>query len=171
MIGKIHGAFRIEPLGAGHERETFSCGVPELDGYIRQQAGQDLRRKLATVFVLTLDGRQVAGYYTLSAHTINARELPEDLGRKLPKFPIPVTLLGRMAVGNVFRGQGLGRFILMDALQRLWQSSQQIASWAVVVDAEAGARDFYLEHEFIQLPGKPDRLFLPMKTIEELVSG
>jgi len=167
----MQGTFRIEPLGREHERESFSCGVRELDAYIRHQAGQDSRRDLATVFVLTPNGRQIVGYYTLSAHTLNARDLPAEIGRKLPRFPIPVTLLGRMAVSETSRGQGIGKLLLMDALERAWLSSMQVASWAVVVDTKAGARDFYLKHEFLQLPRSPDRLYLLMKSIEEMVNG
>jgi hypothetical protein len=58
----------------------------------------------------------------------------------------------------------------MDALKRAWILSQQIASWAVVVDAKAGAREFYLKYEFVPMPSNPDRLFLTMKTIKRLFS-
>lgn len=165
-----HSGLQIEALNKEHDREGFSCGVPGLDSYIRQQAGQDLRRNLATTFVLTRDGRQIIGYYTLSAHTLNARDLPAETGKKLPRFPIPVTLLGRMAVDAAFHGQGLGKLILMDALERAWLSSKQIASWAVVVDAKQGAREFYLSYEFKPLPLSPDRLFLPMISIEAMAA-
>lgn len=168
MIGKKSQlSLRIEPLSPDHDREGFTCGVAELDSYIRQQAGQDLRRNLATIFVLTPDGQQIAGYYTLSAHSLNARDLPSELGKKLPRFPLPVTLLGRMAVSEALRGQGMGKFMLMDALERAWLSSKQIASWAVVVDAKTGAREFYLKYEFLPLLSNPDRLFLPMSVIAE----
>lgn len=159
----------IETLGKEHEREEFDCGVPELDAYIRQQAGQDSRRNLAAVFVLTPNGRTVVGYYTLSAHSLNAKDLPEKLGKRLPRFPIPVTLLGRMAVSRNHQGQRLGEYLLTDALERAWRSSRQIASWAVVVDAKAGAREFYLKYGFQPLPASPVRLILPMRTIEEMI--
>ena len=162
---------RVEPLSEEHDREGFHCGVPELDSYIRQQSGQDLRRHLATTFILTEDGRQIAGYYTLSAHTLYASDLPSEVGRKLPKFPIPVTLLGRMAVSEALRGQGLGKLLLMDALERAWLSSKQIASWAVVIDAKEGAREFYLRYEFKPLPANPTRLFLAMASIEEMMTA
>lgn len=172
MTGKrTEPLLRIEPLSKEHEREGFFCGIPELDSYIRQQSGQDLRRHLATTFILTPDGRQISGYYTLSAHTLLARDLPLDVGRKLPRFPLPVTLLGRLAVSKALVGRGLGQLLLMDALQRAWLSSKQIASWAVVVDAKEGAREFYLRYEFKPLPSDPVRLFLPMASIGEMVTG
>jgi GNAT superfamily N-acetyltransferase len=71
-----------------------------------------------------------------------------------------------MAVGEKFKGKQLGRLLLMHALDRALQASKQVASWAVVVDAKEGAREFYLKHDFQPLPDRPDRLFLPLKTIE-----
>ena len=160
--------YKIEPLGTHHDRAVFSCGVQALDTYLQRQARQDLERNLAAVFILTSDSKTVAGFYTLSAHSIQAAELPEELAKKLPRFPLPVTLLGRMAVSQSLRGQRLGEFLLMHALERAWLGSRQVASWAVVVDAKAGARDFYLKHDFAPLPLHPDRLVLPMRTIEKL---
>jgi predicted GNAT family N-acyltransferase len=160
--------YRIEPLGPRHDRAGFSCGVPALDMYMQRQARQDLERKLAAVFVLTSDSTTVAGFYTLSAHSILTVDLPENYSKRLPRFPLPVTLLGRMAVSASLQGQRLGEFLLMHALERAWIGSQQVASWAVVVDAKAGAREFYLKHDFIALPAQPHRLFLAMATIEEL---
>lgn len=155
-------------MGAGHDRAAFCCGTLELDNYLRQQAGQDQKRGLAAVFVLTIDGQTVTGFYTLSAHSINASELPADLAKRLPRIPLPVTLLGRMAVAQSSQGQGLGEFLLVDALDRTLQASRQVASLAVVVDSKAGARDFYLKHGFTPFPAQPGRLFLPIKTIEKM---
>jgi predicted GNAT family N-acyltransferase len=163
--------FKIELLHARHDRAAFSCGVPDLDRYFQQQARQDLDRNLAAVFVLTRDGSEVDGFYTLSAHSILAEDLPQELGKKLPRFPLPVTLLGRMAVSKAVRGQRLGEFLLMHALERAWIGSHQVASWAVVVDAKAGARDFYLKYDFVPLPSNADRFFLPMKTIARLFAS
>ena len=163
--------YKVEPLGTNHDRAAFSSGVAALDTYIQRQARQDLERNLAAVFVLTSDGRTIAGFYTLSAHSIQATALPEELVKRLPRFPLPVTLLGRMAVSHTLQGQRLGEFLLMDALARAWRGSQQVASWAVVVDAKAGARDFYLKHDYAPLPSQPDRLFLTMNTIEKLFAS
>jgi GNAT superfamily N-acetyltransferase len=160
--------YRIEPLASNHERAAFSCGVPELDNYIRRQAGQDLKRKLAAVFVLAADDQAIAGFYTLSARSILASELPPEVGKKLPRYPLPVTLLGRMAVARSLQGTGLGKLLLFDALDRALRGSHQVGSWAVVVDTKAGARDFYLNHDFLPIPDRPDRLVMPMKAIERM---
>ena len=162
------GDYIIEPLGPNHDRAAFSCGVPSLDEYLQRQASQDQKRNLAAVFILTPDGKSVAGFYTLSAHAIEADRLPDDLARKLPRFPIPATLLGRTAIAQTMRGQGLGEFLLLHSLERALQASRQVASWAVLVDAKEDAREFYIKHDFIPFPGQPNRLFLPMKTIEKM---
>lgn len=168
--GTSGAAYRIETLGPHHDRGGFSCGVAALDMYIQRQARQDMERKLAAVFVLTSDSKTIAGFYTLSAHSILATDLPQSYPKKLPRFPLPVTLLGRMAVREDLQGQRLGELLLMHALERAWIGSQQVASWAVVVGAKAGAREFYLKHDFVAFPSQPDRLFLPMATIEMLFS-
>lgn len=157
--------YRVEPLDPNHDRASFSCGLPALDGYLHRQASQDLKRNLAAVFILTADGQGEAGYYTLSAHAILAAKLPLDLAKGLPRFPLPVTLLGRMATAQSMQGQGWGEFMLLHALKRAWLGSRQVASWGVVVDAKAGARGFYLKYDFMPLPDQPDRLLLPMQTI------
>jgi predicted GNAT family N-acyltransferase len=165
---RVHPLYRIEVFASAHDRTTFACGVPALDTYIQRQGRQDQERHLAAVFVLTSDGRTIDGFYTLSAHSILAADLPETAARKLPRFPLPVTLLGRMAVSQRLRGQRLGEFLLMHALERAWLGSQQVASWAVVVDAKQGARAFYQKYDFVALPSQPDRLFLPMANLNRL---
>ena len=163
--------YKIEPLATHHDRMGFRCGVSELDIYLQQRAGQDAKRNLAAVFVLTEDSKTVAGFYSLSAHSIVAADLPPELVKKLPRFPLPVTLIGRMAVSQSLQGYGLGEHLLIDALHRAFLGSKHVASWAVIVDAKAGARDFYLKHDFIPLPTQPSRLFLPMKTIEMMFAS
>jgi len=164
-------AYRIEPLSARHDRAAFSCGVSPLDSYIQRQARQDLDRNLAAVFILTPNGEDVSGFYTLSAQSISADDLPGDQARRLPSLPLPVTLLGRMAISQALHGRGLGEFLLMNSLERCLYGSKQVASWAVIVDAKIGARGFYLKHQFAPLPSQPDRLFLPMKSIATLFAS
>jgi predicted GNAT family N-acyltransferase len=161
--------YRVEPFSVSHDRAAFRCGVAELDRYFHQQAGQDARRKVAAPFVLVDQSGSIAGYYTLSAYAVRLCELPEAIGRRLPRYPLlPATLLGRLATSTSLRGQGLGRLLLMDALDRSWQNTSQVASVAVVVEAQdQNARAFYLHHEFIPFRDHPDKLFLAMATIEK----
>ena len=163
--------YRIEPLARHHNRAVFSCGKEVLDRYLKQQAGQDARRRVAAPFVLVEIGSpNICGYCTLSAFSIELAELPSDIAKHLPRYPVvPATLLGRLAVDRRFHGQKLDAFLLMDALQRAYQQAGHIASAAVVVDAiDAEARRFYLHFDFLAFPEHQDRLFLPMRTIAEL---
>ena len=162
----------IEPLEKRHDRAAFSCGNEVLDHYLKNIASQDARRLVAAPFVLVEEAssKTILGYYTLSAFGIDLGALPEDVIRKLPAYPIvPTTLLGRLAVDQRHRGQGIGEFLLMDALRRAYIQSSQIAAVAVVVDAiDAHAAQFYDHFNFIPLSDRPDRLFLLMKTIATL---
>jgi ribosomal protein S18 acetylase RimI-like enzyme len=165
--------FRIEPLGAGHDRAAFSCGIRALDNYLHNQARQDLRKRAAVPFVLTNDGKTVAGYYTLSQFAVELDAVPEEIAKKLPMYPmVSATLLGRLAVSSDYRGQRLGEMLLMDALKRGLDSSRQVASAAVIVDAKDDAAiRFYKKYGFLDLPNIERRLFLPMGTIEQLFIG
>jgi len=161
--------YRVEPLIAAHDRTAFHSGVPELDRYIRLQAGQDARRKVAAPFVMVDSSGSILGYYTLSAYSIQLGELPEPIVRKLPRYPLlPATLLGRLAISSTCRGRNLGRFLLMDALHRSWRNTSEVASVGVVVEAlDETARSFYLHHEFVPLQDHPNKVFLAMVTIEK----
>jgi predicted GNAT family N-acyltransferase len=170
-LPKPTSPLRIEALGKNHDRSAFDCGSAALNRYLQQQARQDADKLVAAPFVLTLaPSHQVLGYYTLSASLVNAGELPEATAKKLPRYPqLPVTLLGRLAVDQSMRGQGIGQFLLMDALHRSLEAAAQIASMAVLVDTkDEAAEAFYRHFSFISLQEQPRRLFLPMKTVAGL---
>jgi GNAT superfamily N-acetyltransferase len=145
--------FRIEPLG-DHDRATFSCGVEALDRYLKEQASQDARKRVAAPFVLVTPQNRIAGYYTLSATGIHIEDLPHELVKRLrlPHYRIlGATLLGRLASDVSFRGQGLGELLLMDALKRAWENSAEVGSIAVIVDAKDDrVGEFYKHYNFIQ---------------------
>jgi ribosomal protein S18 acetylase RimI-like enzyme len=169
--GPQQADYRVEPLGKQHDRSVFSCGVGPLDRYLREQAGQDARKRVAAPFVLCEgESNAVLGYYTLSALSVDVGAWPEDVARKLPKYPlVPATLLGRLAVDTTLRGRGAGEYLLMDALRRVLQASREVASMAVVVDAkDDSAVSFYRRYGFISFADRTNRLFLPMATIERL---
>ncbi len=111
----------------------------------------------------------VVGYYTLSAYSVFAGELPQALAKKLPRYPLlPATLLGRLAISTERRGQNLGRLLLMNALYRSWRNTAEVAPIGVIVEAlDDSARAFYQPHEFIPLWDHPTKLFIAMGTIEK----
>jgi GNAT superfamily N-acetyltransferase len=162
----------IELLRSDHNRADFSCDTPSLDRYLKEQAGQDLRRNVAAPFVLVAEGggTRIHGYYTLLSYGIDVGELPVAVAKKLPRYRlIPATLLGRLAVDQTFQGQGMGEFLLMDALHRALVQSAEIAAAAVVVDAiNDGAIRFYRHFGFVTFPAIHNHLFLPMKAVGDL---
>jgi predicted GNAT family N-acyltransferase len=166
----------IEPFDKRkHNRTAFSCEQEVLATYLKQQANQDIRKRLAAIFVLTPDGSNIAGYYSLSQYAVDAGDLQEDVLRKLgsPKYPrLPATLIGRLARSLDFKGKGIGELLLVSALEKALQHSRSIASLAVVVDAkDERAKEFYRKYGFIELPDHPSRLFLPMRTVEQMFRG
>jgi hypothetical protein len=106
-------ARQVLALQKEHERQNFTCGSPALDRYLKNQARQDSDKRVAAVFALVQPpASQVLGYYTLSASTIHADEVPPEFARKLPRYPqLPVTLLGRLAIDQGLKGQGMGQWI------------------------------------------------------------
>lgn len=159
----------IEPLGKRHDRSGFSCGVAALDNYLQKHALQDARKHAAVPFVATPDGKTIAGYFTLSQYAIQLDAVPEEVARKIPRYPVvPATLLGRLAVSTAFRGQRVGEFLLMDALRRSLDASRQLGSCGVVVDAkDEDAAAFYRKYGFLDFPNTR-RMFLSMGTIGKL---
>ena len=162
----------IVPLGKQHDRKSFDCGENSLNQYLHLYANQDIRRRINRVFVVSPPDapRQVIGYYSLSAGSLDANVLPEAFRRRLPRYPAPVVLLGRLAVAESHQGMGLGSILLADALQRIAQASQVMAVYAVVVDAlNDQAAEFYRQFGFIPMPSQPLKLFLPMESVASLV--
>lgn len=161
--------WRIEPLRACHERGEFSCGNALLDDFLRVRAGQYDRRRLGRTYVALFPGTMmIAGYYTIAAGAITVANLPPDAAKRLPRHPVPVILLGRLAVDHKAKGQGLAKALLRDALRRSLDLSAQLGLFAVEVLAiDPGARDFYIKYGFVPLTDNDLHLFLPIKTIEE----
>lgn len=158
--------YRIRPLDHAANTAEFECGEPALDGYLQRYATQDIKRGVARVFIATPDDRldTVAGFYTLSAASIAAETLPEKWRKKLPRYPVPVALIGRLAVSQAFQGQGLGGILLADAIKRVMAASETLAVAAIIVDAKSDkAAGFYRHFGFTELPGCPGRWMLPLR--------
>ena len=160
-----------ERLDARHDKASFESGAPELDYYLKFQAGQDVRRHLASVFVLTEDTRRIIGYYAILQASLSVDEFPCNVSKKLPpKRSVPCTLLGRLAVDLHYRGQGYGRALLFHALRKAAIVSLEVASYAVIVDAkDMQTKEFYKRHSFLELKNQPMRLFMPIRGIREVI--
>jgi ribosomal protein S18 acetylase RimI-like enzyme len=162
--------FLIEALGPGHDRTAFSSGVEALDRYFRELVTQDIRRRATTCYVaLDRNKAKVAGYYTLAAGGIPLAEMPQELAKKLPRYPsVPVARVGRLAVDRSYRGHRLGSSLLWDAGMRALRS--ELAVFALVVDAkDDAAASFYRHLGFIAFDSRPRQLVLPLARLPEAV--
>ena len=155
-------SYNIVPLDHNTDTAGFECGETALDAYLQRYASQDIKRGVARVFVALPVGKShLAGFYTLSAASIAADTLPEKLRKKLPRYPVPVALLGRLAVSRQAQGKGLGSILLADACKRVAAASETLAVAAIVVDAKSPqAAAFYQHFGFVELPGQPGRWLL-----------
>jgi predicted GNAT family N-acyltransferase len=164
--------FKIVPLDSRrHIRSSFCCDKASLDDYIREKASQDLKKRVSTVFVLIDEPEMdVLAYYTLSSYTVDIAALDESFAKRLPRYPLlPATLLGRLAVDNRQKGKRFGELLLLDALKKSLDTSMQVASLAVIVEAlDDEALSFYLKYGFQQFKQELLKLYLPMKSIEKL---
>ena len=162
--------FRIEALTSQHDRSTFDCGSEPLNRYFRQQVTQDARRRVTACFVAVEQGREVlASYYTVASSSVPLTDLPEEVTKKLPRYPsVPAVRMGRLAVDQQFRGKGLGAAMLADALQRSVKA--EIAAYTLVVDAkDEQAAAFYRHHGFLAFNDNQLALFLPLATAQGLL--
>lgn len=152
----------IEPLGPHHDRSAFSCGNEALDRYIREQAGQDVRRGTARMFVAVMADQpdRVLGYFTLSAATVVPNDLAAAVEKKLPKHAIPAALIGRLAVDKDAQGKGLGGVLIADAVKKTKLAAETVAMAVVVVDPiDDNAQAFYAAFGFQSLEGPQRRMF------------
>ena len=157
----------VERLDRSHERGGFSCGKGPLDEFLKRLVSQYERRNIGRTYVAVRRGeKRVLGYYTLAAGSISFKNLPPSGRRKLPRHPVPVILLARLAVDQSVRGMGLGEFLLVDALVRSAESAEAIGAYAVEVKAkDEKAKSFYEKYGFIPLVDSPLHLYLPIVTI------
>lgn len=164
---------RIEQLSGSHAITGFSCGVQDLDDYLHKYAAQNHARHISTVYIAV--DRSIApdaisipvlGYYTLSNLSISRDELPAKVAKRLPAYPIPAILLGRLAVEKTLQGQRLGKFLLFDSFEKVVQSSTQVAAFALVVDAMfVHLVPWYKQFGFQECTKTPRRLFISVNTL------
>ncbi len=157
---------RIERLDRIHVRDRFECGVPSLDNFLRTLVSQYEKRNLGRTYVAVRGSEpEVLGYYTIASGAVAFENLPPDGARKLPRHPVPVVLIARLAVDRSAQGQRLGEKLLMDALARSVDLSAKLGIHAVVVDAiDQAAKTFYEKYQFTPLMDGELHLYLPTAT-------
>jgi GNAT superfamily N-acetyltransferase len=152
-----------EKLQPHHELDAFQCGVPPLDDWLKRQAQRNEQRGASRTYVACLESR-VIGYYCISMGAL-ARELsPKPMQRNMPD-PVPVAVLGRLAVDQAYSGRGIGSALLRDATLRVLQTADVIGVKAILVHAiSEEARQFYLGRGFDESPAQPMTLCLLLET-------
>jgi len=151
-----------EPITEAHLIESFSCGVPVLDEWLKRRALKNEISGASRTFVIC-QGRQAVGYYTLATGSIEHRDAPGKIRRNMPN-PIPVMVLGRLAVDQQWRQAGLGRSLLKDALLRSLSVSKQAGIRALLVHAlSEDAKHFYARNGFLESPLDPMTLMIALQ--------
>jgi GNAT superfamily N-acetyltransferase len=156
----------VVPLEAEHDRGQFDCGVPLLNEYLKERAGQHAKKEITRTYVVLADGtNRVIGYYSLCAGALAFSIVPENL----PHHQIPTVLLARLAVDLSAQGQSIGRLLLLDALTVTRLIADSIGVYAMSVDAlNQAAHNFYLKYGFKALLDDQLHLYLPLKTIRKI---
>ncbi len=163
--------YRIERLQAKvHDRQSFRCGNSELENYLARRARQDMDRRICTCYIaIEQEAGVTAGYYTISQGAAALADLPDELRRRLPKYPmVPGTLVGRLAVHSDHQGRRLGEALLFDALRRAWTVSEEVNAAIILVHPKDEAADnFYRKYGFE--PTRARMMYLPVGTIRALL--
>ncbi len=150
-----------------HDLDSFSCGVPELDRYLRERAAHDHRRRVAVPHVLveSATGR-IIGYYTLSMRSVDRDSFPRSIARKLRYRQIPAAIIGRLGVREDLHGQGWGVRLLANAFARIALAAGDVAAFAVIVEAlDENAPSFYEHLGFRPMADDPRALFIPLDSV------
>lgn len=157
----------------------FSCGVRELDDFFVRHAVRNQVSGIGNTYVYRRgadepdDLPKVLGFYTLSMASVESSQLAGVLPPGLPRYPMPVALIGRFAVDRRAQGRGVGEQLLMDVLQRIIDAAAIIGCTGVIVDAKTPAAErFYAKYDFVALGGErwPRRMFMPIATVREAFS-
>lgn len=160
-----------EPLAEVHDLSLFDSGEPSLDEWLRRKAYANQIAGGSRTFVTSMTGGAVVGFYSLAAATLSHADATGALRRNMPE-PIPMLLLGRLAVDRRFQGRGLGDALVRDALLRCFQVSQHVGARGVLVHAlSERARRFYESWRFTASPVNDMMLMLRMSSIEEAIGG
>jgi len=152
------------PLADHHQLAAFNSGVPALDDWLKRRARANQISGASRSFVICADDA-VIGYYALASSAVNAAAAPGRFRRNMPE-PIPVAVLGRLAVDRAFHGQGIGRALFRDSALRVMQAADAIGIRGMLVHAISDeAKAFYLALGFSESPLEPMTL---MVTLSEL---
>jgi GNAT superfamily N-acetyltransferase len=149
------------PIRKEHQTQGFDCSIPSLNEWLTRRAMKNEYSGASRTYVVCIEDRAI-GYYALAAGSVARKDVPGKIKRNMPE-PIPVLVLGRLAVDYRYHGKGMGQGLMKDAVARAINVSRQIGTRALFVHSlNKNAEHFYLKYGFISGPAK-NTLFLPLK--------
>jgi len=159
--------FELVPISRALSKAPLDCGNPSLNEFLRLYALKNDKLSIGKTFIGLVDEEYVGGYLTVSTAQITTEDLPEEVRKKLPRYPVPAFRIGRLAVDKKYQGVGIGYRLLKQALLKAVEVSEEVGLYAVLVDAiDEKAKAFYEKYGFIAFDEKPLKLFLPIVTIK-----
>lgn len=159
---------RIAKLALAHDPTSFDCGNDALNRFIKLHALPGQRAGVSQTYVAAT-GAEIAGYHTLVVGHVAHDDAPERLAKGLPRHPVPVIILARLAVDHAWQGKGLGAALVVDAMRRILQAADIAGVRAMVVHAkDESARRFYEHLGFVPFAGSPLTLYRLLKDIRAM---
>lgn len=157
------------PISASHELFDFESGDASLDAWLKTRSLKNQASGASRCFVSCL-GKRVMGYYCLSAGVISHDSAPKQMRRNMPD-PLPVLLLGRLAVDKTYHNKGLGSALLRDALLRAVSIANDAGVFAILVHAlSEPAKRFYISRGFVESPLQSMTLMMTLETVRSILS-
>jgi GNAT superfamily N-acetyltransferase len=161
----VRAPLRIEKLNRTHAVEDFTCGQPELDRFLIRHALQAQQANSSQTYV-GVSGKTLVGYYTIVAGEVRHTDAPERVVKGMPRHPIPLLILARLAVHSDWQGRGIGAGLLLDALGRTLHVADIVGVRSLAVHAkDADAAAFYRHFGFVPSPTDSRHLFMLIKDI------
>ncbi|MCO5134646.1 MAG: GNAT family N-acetyltransferase [Zhengella sp.] len=169
--------FKIQPFDPKtHDRAAFSCGVPQIDNYLKLTAKKGAKADVVRIWVVIDAENQIVGFYGINMHAVDVKEMPASYKKKAMKHGLlPAAFIAMIGVDEKHQGNGLGSALVADALDRIARASEEIGTCVVMldvfddgnVDAVTRRKNYYESFGFIPLPDQPLRLFMPIATARE----
>jgi len=169
----------IRPLRPGDDRSQFHSGDEALDRFFHRYAGQNQFRHHVGVSYVAVEDDRILGFATVAPRHIDIEDLPDRLKKNLPRYPIPVLGLARLAVDAAAQSMGLGSQLLRFVLQLAAKMANELGCAGVVVDAKPGALEFYARYGFVAFEAvegqsdarpEPTMMWLPIEAIQRASS-
>jgi ribosomal protein S18 acetylase RimI-like enzyme len=161
---------KIELLAKSHDREGFDCGSEPLNLFLKQTARQHAERGISRTFVLVEEGsvapKPILGFFSLNICQLKSESLPTEAARRLPR-DVSGIRLGRLAVAKLCQRQGIGKTLLVAAMEKSLEIFNTAGGIGLFVDAkDQAAKCYYEQFGFVAMPSNELELFLPLKTIQ-----